>query len=307
MNPNSASFNPASVLIWMGYNRNKSKVIPNKFYEDMGGRPGGVPRTSVTDKTLTYAQVLQNFDKLKPNEVRQMAAYLALAGYLQTGADQTYDDIDTTALTASMGDVRAAYENLVQDTLSRQQQLQQRITPTKLLERSIAYRLAATGIKWDGNFDSLNGILNFKSLGGKGAADAGPKNGDTKTISQTSRTVNLINPQDAKGMTRAMLQQQLGRDPSTAEYEDFLSMLHAAEYENPSTSTTTAHMVYDKQGGGWRTTSDSTTTHQGIGAEGEQQLAYEKATQNPDWAEWQAMGTYAPALYAALGATVSGV
>jgi hypothetical protein len=299
---------PEDPFVWMGYKRVRGQRPPNKFFDDMPHAPGG-PIKSKVDNALKYSEVLANFDKLGIVEQRQMAAYLALAGYLPAGgSDATYEDIDAAALSAPLGAVRAAYEDLIKDAMDRQANIGQKISPTQLLERSIAYRLAGDGIKWNGKFGSLNNVLNFQSLGGKGTKkDEGPQTGDKKTVTQVSTTRDILDPEDAKGLTRAMLQQELGRDPTQAEYEDFIAMLQHAQSSNPTTSKTTAQMVYDEQGGGWRTVSDSTTTHQGISSQGLEQMAYEKATQQPDWAEWQAMGTYAPALFSALGATVPGV
>jgi hypothetical protein len=115
-----------------------------------------------------------------------------------------------------------------------------------------------------------------------------------------------MNPEDAKNLVRGMLQQELGRDPTQGEYEDFLSAIHAAEAQDPTTQKTTSTYTLDNNDQ-LRLASQNTVTHAGIGAAGVEQLAYERAQQQPSWAEWQAMGTYAPALFAALGATVPGV
>lgn len=297
---------PDDPYVWMGVQRTRGRV------KRAGGDQGyPVTRPGITgrqDKALRLSEVLSRFDKMDGQEKRKIAAYLALAGYLSSGgSDATFEDMDAAAMTAPMGAVRAAYEDLVKDAMDRQANLGQRITPNQLLEQAVAYRLAGSGIKWDGHFNSLHEVLPLKSLGGAGEQKPGPKDGDKKTLTQTSTARDIMDPEDAKGLTRSMLQQELGRDPTEAEYEDFIAMLQHAQRANPTTQTTTANMVYDSQSGGWRTVSDSTTTHQGIGADGLQQLAYEKAQQNPDWAEWQAMGTYAPALFEALGATVPGV
>lgn len=260
------------------------------------------------DLVKPLSQVLAEFDSMKPEDHQELAVFLSLAGYLPSGKD--FAETDEIAMLTPLTDVRSAYEALLNDTLTRQSALKQRVTPMDILQRGIAYRLSQAGVKWDGNLNSLGGLLKLKSLGGPGLPeeDESKKPGGanfTGTIKQTStsRSVNLINPEDAKNLTRSMLQQQLGRDPSQAEYEDFLSMLHAAERAQPDVTTATQTSRY--RDGMLVHSGQSSTTRQGIGAAGLEQLAYERAQRNPDWAEWQAVGVYAPALFEALSSPVS--
>ena len=118
--------------------------------------------------------------------------------------------------------------------------------------------------------------------------------------------MDVLNPKDAKALTKAVLQQELGRDPTQGEYEDFLSALNAAERENPDVSHTTSTYRLDPVTQSPYLAKQRTVTQQGISEAGLAQVAQEQAQRNPNWAEWQAMGTYVPALLQALGST-SGV
>lgn len=250
--------------------------------------------------------VMKEFANASIADQREMAALLAMAGY--TGQSVDLSHINEYVQSTTLPDIEAAYANLLQDAASRYG-AGQSITPNQLLQNAIKYRLHAAGVDWHG---SLNDIWDNKSNSLKldlpGIRQSVvPKDGQTKTLTSTSVSRDIMDPQDAKGLTRAMLQQELGRDPTQAEFEDFVAMLQHAQHANPSTSTTSSTQRYDASLGQWVSAGSDTTTHSGISAQGLQELAQEKAQQNPDWAEWQAVGTYAPALFNALGATVSGV
>lgn len=181
------------------------------------------------------------------------------------------------------------HKSLLSDAADQFNVLRRKVTPAQLMKEMLRYRL---GDQWDGKLGSLT-PENAASLGGTSLA------GKHTT---TSRSVDLMSPEDAKGMVRSLLQQELGRDPTQAEYEDFIATIHAAERANPSISRTT----YTTNESG-NTTSSSTTTRGGLSASGYEQALYEKARKMPSWGIWQAMGTYAPALFEALDAPISGV
>lgn len=253
-----------------------------------GKKPTSRLLRHVTDER-SNDDMMTAFDKMDREHQRELARQLALAGLINIPGDDL-SKLDETVNTTPLDTVRSAYGNLIQDAASRYA-AGQTITPDEILDQKIKYRLLNAGI------DDIDKLKQHKE----------PADGSVKTEVSKQTSVSFLNPEDAKGLTRQMLQQQLGRDPSQAEYEDFLSMLHAAERAHPSTSTTTSSMTYDAETGGYVNPVSHTTTQQGIGADGLNQMAYERATQNPDWAEWQAVGTYAPALFAALGSPVPGV
>lgn len=139
---------------------------------------------------------------------------------------------------------------------------------------------------------------------------------DSATTTDVSR--DIMDPNDAMALTRAMLQRELDRDPTQAEMEDFISAVQAAQRSHPtrttSTSTRDTTMSQTKNRRGRIidsdsdvTTSSSSTTQSGITQAGIEDMMLRRVRANPDWAEWQAVGTYAPALFQALGSTVPGV
>lgn len=237
----------------------------------------------------TVSQLQADFLHNKQEDQRHWAYLLALVGY--AGIDNS--DPKKAAefsKTAPLQFVLDAHQKLLQDAAA-QLAMGRKITPQQLIREQLKYRF---GNKFNGNINSLT-AAGAGSLGSDGTSLAG-------THTQTSRSVDLMSPADAKGLVRATLQQQLGRDPTQGEYEDFVATIHAAEHAHPSTSTTT--YTTDEQG---NTTNQNTVTRGGINQSGYDQLLYEKAKQMPSWAEWQAVGTYAPALFAALDAPISGV
>ena len=132
------------------------------------------------------------------------------------------------------------------------------------------------GVEWDGKFSSFDDGISKDFL--ENAADAEALKPYSTT--NTTRSVDFMNPKDAKGLTRAMLQQELGRDPTQGEYEDFLSALHSAERANPDRTTTTTQYTPNEEGVSYDTSTTS-RTQEGIGAEGLAQVAYEQARVSP--------------------------
>lgn len=262
--------------------------------------------TTQVGRVVNLTKALRKFDKMTIVEQKRMLRLLALAGF--AGAIDI-GDIDEAVAESSQLDARDAYKNLL-STASEYYMMQGlQVTPEDVLRSHIAYRLSGSGVKWNGKFDVFDKGLKpaFKSMGAsiEEAFDLGPSIPKEWTETTTQTSTDFLNPADAKALTRGMLQQELGRDPTQGEYEDFLSAIMAAERENPITQKTTTH--YDTSADGRPfIESQNTTTRGGIGAAGMDQLLTERAQEQPGWAEWQAMGTYAPALFAALGSAVPG-
>jgi hypothetical protein len=226
----------------------------------------------------------RQFIQLSEDKKRHWAYLLALTGYADASIAADPAKAAEFAKTAPLNTVLQMHQNFLQDAADQFNLYRRKVTPTALMNEMLSYRLGK-------NFP---GDLNAVVPGGSGSA--------ATSHTQTSKSIDYLNPEDAKGMVRNMLQQQLGRDPSQAEYEDFVATIHAAERQNPSTSTTTYNT--DAEG---NTTNSSTVTHGGLTSSGYDQLLYDKAKSLPSWAVWQAVGTYAPALFQALDAPVSGV
>lgn len=233
----------------------------------------------------TLSDLQRQFIQLDAEKQRHWAYLLALTGYASPTVAADATKAAEFAKTAPLSTVIAMHQAFLQDAADQFNLYRRKITPQGLMKEMLSYRLGK----------DFNGDINSVKPGVGGSSLAG-------THTATSKSVDYLNPEDAKGMVRNMLQQQLGRDPSQAEYEDFVATIHAAERANPSTSTTT--YTTDEQG---NTTNQSTVSHGGLNQSGYDQLLYDKARSLPSWAIWQAVGTYAPALFQALDAPVSGV
>lgn len=266
----------------------------------------------LSDPDITSQHILHKngamrlWDQMTMEEQRNKMRLILLAGYPPPGSSFPVDpsDVDDLVSTASMSQARDLYSSFLDDAAARTKR-QQFWTPDQLLRKSIQWRLQGTGYKWNGDLDAFNhGVPNkLEQAIESGTSSEGIKPGSYTT---TSTTTSIYDPQDVKSMVRDTITNALGRDPTQAEYEDFVGALNAAQHEDPTTSTTTA-TYKNVPGAGVQQTDSNTTTQQGIQQQGLSQLAYEKAQRQPGYAEWQAMGTYAPALFQALGSAVPGV
>lgn len=286
--PGSALMNDP--LIFGGTNTTKGGYSHTELGGPEGTRIGTFTPSSSWNTEHTMSSLERKFANSGNDAIRHMAFLLSLAGY-GPGAS-TVQDAAKNAAQLSLPDVQKMYHDLLLNA-SQAYLMHRNLTPQDLLKEQLGYRL---GAKWDGNLSKLTpATAGSLVIGGAGGA------GGPGTTTSHSTSVDYLSPEDAKGMIRTSLQQQLGRDPTNAEYQDFIAMLHGAEAHNPQSSTTT--QTIDANG---NATTHSTTSG-GLSQSGIDQAIYDKARQSPDWGVWQAMGTYAPALFAALGSPISGV
>lgn len=242
-------------------------------------------------KTGDPNALMSDFENMANKDKHKWALWLTLAGF---GGSIDVANAKSKADNMSEAEVNASYAELLSEAVNRYA-MGQNLTPQDILEKAIQYRLSAAGLKWNGELDSLT-LKKFDSM------IATTEEGNplaNRTITSTSKSIDLFSPSEARGFARTALQAELGRDPTQAEYEDFLGALNASARANPNVTTTT--QKFDAEG---LQASTSSVTRGGIDPG---QLSIEKAQRNPDWAEWQAMGTYAPALFSALNAPVPGV
>lgn len=156
---------------------------------------------------------------------------------------------------------------------------------------SMRYSLSHGKIKttpWD--VLDLYGSIS-KDFGGGGSGSGGYSG----TVKSTSRSVSDITEGDAWSALRNTLSQMLGRDPSHDEVRKFAYRMNGIAAKNPTVTTTTGtyedgHLV-----------NQSSHTTGGFNANDIQQEAYEKAQNDPDYAEYQSATTYFNAALSALG------
>lgn len=274
-----------------------------------------------TPSTTTIDALLTTFEEMDLRQQRRLALLLTIGGY---AGSVSLEDAPAAAKDLTLNEALSAYLELLNDAAGRYSR-GQKITPEQLLEQNVAYRLPRSA-DWDGSYSGLADILAENDIDVSGVDPEDPEKDlsgtrsttstDTSTTSSVSR--DIMDPNDAMALTRSLLQRELGRDPTKAEFEDFISAVQAAQRAHPTRSTTkttrdtTTKTTTNKKGRVIDSDSDvdvsnSSTTHAGIGQAGIEDLLLRRVRKNPDWAEWQAVGTYAPALFQALGATVPGV
>lgn len=132
----------------------------------------------------------------------------------------------------------------------------------------------------------------YKSENADAIAASQPFTGNKTT---TSRSVSELSDGQAWSVIQSTLQRMLGRDPSDEELRNFTYRMGQAAAHNPSITKTISHY---KEG---ELTGTNSHTSGGFTMDDAMQAAYNKAQNNPDYAEYQAATTYFNAALSALG------
>lgn len=300
--PYAVNLNDEEYVPYLVYIGNNVGTTDSTFDDTPRGFGSGEESSGVgfsEDISKSIDKLAYDFEKAPQDFQKQMAVWLALGGYAP-GETVDVDKAVESALGWSIGEAVEAYRDLLSDSSEVYTNRGKRLTPMQILARAIAFRLPV-GTEWNGNFSSLNDVIGKAGLvpaedgssGGGGTAEE-PFTGSQST---TSVSRNIMDPTDARQLARALMLRELGREPTEEEFADFVGALQSAQRGNPTVTTQTGHF---EDGELTKTTS---TTRGGINPE---EVALQKVRKNPSWAEWQAVGTYAPALFEALGATVPG-
>jgi len=138
-------------------------------------------------------------------------------------------------------------------------------------------------------WDALSGIAGIEGTVGKAAGGA---------RSYTSTSIDLTSPEAARALITDELSRRLGRAANDGEVSAFTNTLNAAQRANPTVTQTTQSADQAVQG------SSSSTTSGGVDAAAAGQMATDYAKSRPDYAEYQAAGTYMNYLFNALQAPV---
>lgn len=299
---NALSSQQGTPYVYVGGSYGKqpaSSSKPNPFGFDSLPGLGVSPTPSHGQNYKSLTAMMNAFEGWGFEKKQHMGKLLMMAGYgNRPNQGQTFDE----ALKSwTLADFEANYAALLTDASARFAQ-GKNITPQQLLEQNIRFNLSNAGIKTDGAFDQKAQESWWGSLNKAIAGDPNDPNSAnfTGSLSQTKRHVDIYSPEDTKGLVRSVLNQELGRDPTQAEMEDFSAALTHSMRTNPDVTKTT--QVYDNG----NMVRENSTTHQGIGPSGLQEVATQRAEAQPGWAEWQAVGTYLPALFNALGSAVPG-
>ena len=137
-------------------------------------------------------------------------------------------------------------------------------------------------------WDALSGMAGIEGTVGKAA--------DSKVArSYTSTSIDLTSPEAAKALITDELSKRLGRAANDGEVSAFTETLNNAQKASPTVTQTN---VSADQG----TTTSSTSG--GVDAATAGQMATDYAKARPDYAEYQAAGTYMNYLFGALSAPI---
>ncbi|MGZ6788337.1 MAG: hypothetical protein ACXVGN_00070 [Mycobacteriaceae bacterium] len=134
---------------------------------------------------------------------------------------------------------------------------------------------------------------------------------------QTTKSVYDVSPEQARSTLEGAITKMLGRAPSEAEIHDFINAAQTAAAKHPTTQTATftpgdtgltGKSSSTVTEGGVTTHEDATgttvvTQHQGYSAADIAAMAERRAKNAPDYASYQAVATYFPALMQMLGST----
>lgn len=265
---------PSQPMVYLGADRVDSPIRG-------AGASFRDPEPSFTPRMSSLTQAMMDFEQLSSERKRKVAEKLAKAGLL--GSPYKGESLKEYIARTPLSEVQNAYGDLLEAAAARYSAGQE-VTPMQLLEQHIEYNTAA-GSPFAGESDGGGG-------GGEGSPYAG------KTITRTDTARDIYSRDEAEGLARAILRRELDRDPTDEEYEDFVAALQTKQRENPTITTTST--TYDEYGSPSGT---SSTSQGGVDLE---RFAQNQAEDNPDWATWQAIGTFLPALFDELGAGVPG-
>jgi hypothetical protein len=136
---------------------------------------------------------------------------------------------------------------------------------------------------------------------GKDGTDATKAALGPVTTTSISKSTNLSSPRDANTLVDAALAQRLGRSATKDEKKKFLEALNSAEKKEPTTTKTTTTV----SGSGTENISQSSNTETSGGVNATSFAEEWSMGHNKEEAgSYQALSTYMPAFYAALGAPV---
>ena len=260
----------------------------------MGAMPDGSPgyatvKLGSAPKIISVDAALANFDSMSIKEKKKMARRLLLAGFLTMSAGETPEE---ALQSVTLEELRDAVKTMLTVAAERYS-TGQKITPDELMKQAIEFNLDGVGIKAKGAEKQWDALNNLVKTGTPGAPKEEPFTGVKK--SKVIQDQDVWSRAKARQLVRSTLQNALQRDPTDAEYEDFVAALQEHQREHPYTIRTKERY---KEGELVRTNTQTT------GGTDVEEFAYNYARENPTYAEWNAVGTYLPLVFQALQSTV---
>lgn len=276
------------------------------------GETKELPTNPATGSPYWYGQPIESrqyvspdvlmvqFDGWNAKRKRQIARRLAKGGFIPVDLrmDETLDEyLDRL----SIGDIRSGYENLLMQAVQAAEvDPNTKLSPMRILDKAVDYN---RGVLFTDAGTAPSGRSTTPS--GGSTIDAGPTIKELrggKTFTTTQKRIDIYRKEDAEALIRQVLSNELGRVPTEDEYADFVDALNAESRDNPSVVKTS--QTYSKSGR--RVVETENKVKAGLSRSAVNNFATEWAEEQPGAAEWQAIGTYFPALLGALGAVVPG-
>lgn len=266
--------------IFVGYERTRAAQVPSdpqerKLFGDPLRTSGGK-----TPILLTRTQLLSAFDQFSRKDYLRFRNLFIAAGLVSPEADAPT--------------VRSAYASLLGEAEDMQAGGAM-VSPMTLVK----------------NLIRMNG-LDPKKIGAdedymKAVTDS------AKPQSQSTTTVYDLAPEDAKSILEQAIEQKLGRAPTPEEVEDFIAAAQTRAENNPTRVTQKfipgqaggeGDEVTVQREGGQVVGTTVTNVNEGFDEADVARMAEETAEAAPDYASYQAVSQYFPALVQALGSTV---
>lgn len=280
------------------------------------GAVGG-PQISIAGNTLTLSAGITATDTLptgpattaSPRRSGDTSASPAPTETLQAALTNFYNQLnsDTTfkdqfaqeakqaglisSATASKGELLIAFQAVAEQAVTSNQTWQSVLTA------------AATG-----GWTSINPNRNVTDYGLSGTGNLGNAP-DPSTSTTETDYVSYMDPATAQGALADAYYRLLGREPTSQEYQAFLTSLYS--YQNNVNSgtyeSTQSGKTGDTQTGTNTVTQKNEITQRGIGTRGAEFLASQQAMNNASYGPYQAATTYFNAFMKALTGPAAGM
>jgi hypothetical protein len=196
-----------------------------------------------------------------------------------------------SSATASKGELLIAFQAVAEEAVSSNQSWQQ------------VLQSASTG-----GWTSIQPNRNTTDYGLSGTGNLGNAP-DSSTSTTETDYVSYMDPATAQGALADSYYRLLGREPTSQEYQAFLTSLYSYQNNvNQGTyETTQSGKSGDAQSGTDDVTQKNEITQRGVGTRGAAFLASQQAMEDPSYAPYQAATTYFNAFMKALSGPASGM
>lgn len=288
----------------------------------MGGFGG--PQITVAGNTLTLSAGITANSAIPtgqpgtgrtftgPNQVQQDMASQAKSGATETittALNNFYNQINTDTTFKDQFAQQAKQAGLISSATASKGEL-------LIAFQAVAEEAATSNQSWQtvlqsastGGWTSLSPNRNTTDYGLSGTGNLGNAP-DSSTDTTETDYVSYMDPATAQGALADSYYRLLGREPTSQEYQAFLTSLYS--YQN-NVNTGTYESTDSGKSGDASTGTDTVTqkneiTQRGVGTRGAAFLASQQAMDNPSYGPYQAATTYFNAFMKALSGPAEGM